>query len=346
MERRQAEEVRMRWRLRLARFWLARGDLDEAAKHAYRAAASCPPALAVEVALTLARIERDRDNAEASRAHLLRAVSELEAATASAERDAQLVRAMVDLADCDRRAGRWADATPLLHRALAISGGDDTGALTMLGIVAKELGAFSEAFDWYGRAAAIQRRDGAPLDSKAALQHNLAGLAYALQRNEQAEMHARKAVELRRQAPGATDVDVAADLAVLGSAVAGQGRYGEARVLFEEALSACRAARPPRRYEIAVHLHNLAAIDQADGMSEAAEQRYRQTLAMKEELLGGEHPEVALVLNNLGTLLDQQDRAGEATECYERALRIAEPRLPHDHPMVERIRHNLARADR
>ena len=328
-------------RLRLARFWLARGDLDEAAKHAYRAQPG-PPHQTVEVALTIARIERDRDNPEASHTHLLQAIAELEAAPAGDRRDRQLVRALVDLADCHRRAGRWAEATPLLHRALALSGGDDCAALTMLGIVAKELGCFVEALDWYQQASAIQHRDGASPADRAALRHNLAGLAYARQRYEEAEVHARQAVQLRRQARGSNEVDVAADLAVLASAVAGQHRHDEARAMFEQVLAVSRAARPPRRYEMAVHLHNLAALDQASGTPEAAEQRYRETLALKEELLGGEHPEVALVLNNLGTLLDEQHRTAEAAECYRRALHIVEHRLPPDHPTVEAIRRGLA----
>ena len=328
-------------RLRLARFWLARGDLDEGAKHAYRAM-PCPPALGVEVALTIARIERDRDRPEVSHTHLLVALAAIEAAPAGAEHDRQLVRTLVDLADCHRRAGRWADAGPVLRRALALSGGGDAAVLNMLGIVAKELGAFAEAAGWYGQAAALQRRDGASLDSQAALRHNLAGLAYARGRHEEAERHARKAVELRRRAPGSTNVGVAADLAVLASAVAARGRRDEARALFEEVLVTYRAARPPRRYEIAVVLHSLAAIDQAGGMPVTAERRYRQAVAMKLELLGDQHPEVALALNNLGTLLDEQHRTTEAAECYRRALRIAERCLPYGHPTLDGIRHNLA----
>ena len=340
-------------RLRLARFWLGRGDLDEAAKHAYRAlpgppgepayrARNGPPELAVEVALTIARIERDRDNPEASHTYLQCAVAGLDAVPAGPERDRLLVRALVDLADCHRRAGRWTPAAPLLRRALALSQHADSAVLNMLGIVAKELGSFAEAADWYGRAAVVQRGEGASAGSRAALQHNLAGLAYARGRHEEAEVHARQAVELRRSAPGSTDVDVAADLAVLASALAAQDRHDEARALFEEALAACAAARPPRRYEIAVHLHNLAAIEQAGGHLREAERRYRQTLALKEELLGGEHPEVALVLNNLGTLLAERLHPDEADECYRRALDIAERRLPPDHPTVDGIRHNLA----
>jgi hypothetical protein len=48
---------------------------------------------------------------------------------------------------------------------------------------------------------------------------------------------------------------------VLGAALAGQHRYREATAHLGQALALCRAARPPRDYEIAVQLHNLAGID-------------------------------------------------------------------------------------
>ena len=139
-------------------------------------------------------------------------------------------------------------------------------------------------------------------------------------------------------------MDVALDLAVLASAVAGQRRHDEARELLEEAMAACHRARPPRRYEIAVHLHNLAAIDQASGRTAAAERGYRRTLSLKEELLGPEHPEVALVANNLATLLSGLGRGPEAAELYRRALAIVARSYPPEHPTSCAIRANAASA--
>jgi Tfp pilus assembly protein PilF len=80
-------------------------------------------------------------------------------------------------------------------------------------------------------------------------------------------------------------------MAVLAAALAGQRRYEQARALLTEAMLACDNASPSRRYEVAVHLHNLAAIDQACGRLDQAERRYRRALAVKEQLLGAAHPE-------------------------------------------------------
>jgi tetratricopeptide (TPR) repeat protein len=260
-----------------------------------------------------------------------------------------MARVLIALGDCHRRAGRYRRAREVLDRALRLVDTDQCAAsdlsgaaLAVLGITAKELGEYDQAARWYAQVERLHRAAGATAADAAALQHNLAGLEYARGRYPEAEAHIRRALALRRQAPRAAAVEVAADLAVLGSALAGQHRYDEARTLFEQALDSCRTARPPRRYEIAVHLHNLADIEQSAGRLADAERRYRQTLAMKEELLGPDHPEVGLVANNLGTLLHQQQRV-EAGDCYRRALAIVERAYPPDHPFTARIRANIDR---
>jgi Tfp pilus assembly protein PilF len=346
-------------RLRLARYWQTDGDLDEAATHARRAlrlmqtrGPAVPLELAVDVATSAAHVERDRDNPVASRAALDWVVDLLDAAPVSPRRDQLLSRVLVDLGDWHRRAAQYPLAVETLYRArrLTQAAGSaepvhEAALLTMLGIVAKETGAFGCAADWYAAAGNILDQAGASPVDAASLQHNLAGLAHARQQYPQAESYARRAVELRRQASGVTEVDVAADIAVLAAAIAGQHRYDEARSLFMQAMTACREGRPPRRYEIAVHLHYLAAIDQATGRPDRAERQYRQALAIKEDLLGPEHPEVGLVANNLGTLLCEQKRQAEAVACYRRALTIAERVYPPQHPVTDAIRHNLNRAE-
>ena len=342
---------RVAGRLQLARYWQGRGDLGMAGRHAGYAARlirarPVPVPLAVEVALVVAAIGRDRDLPGASRAALEWAVATLDTQPAGPARDRQLAGALTDLGDCHRRAARYPLARDALRRARQLlegaTGTPQLAATSMMsGIVAKELGDFEAAEHWYGRAAAGI----APYSADAAaLQHNLAGLAYAQGRHEVAEQHARRAVALRRGLPGTTDVDVALDLAVLASAVAGQQRHDEARELLQEAMAACQRAQPPRRYEIAVHLHNLAAIDQASGRTAAAERGYRRTLALKEELLGPQHPEVALVANNLATLLAGLGRGPQAAELYRRALAIVARSYPPEHPTSCAIRANAANA--
>src|SRR6185312_5754886 len=124
---------------------------------------------------------------------------------------------LIELGDGHRRAGRYPEAVEALERARSLRTGEAAALCTMLGIVAKELGAFDWAAYWYARVATIHAVAGAVLADEASLQHNLAGLAHAEGRFADAEVHARRAVALRRQVAGqhrSDDVDVAADRAV------------------------------------------------------------------------------------------------------------------------------------
>src|SRR5262245_16864759 len=280
---RVADQARRKWlvgrvarALRLARYWQAVGDLDEAARESQRARRlacshpAVPVTLVADVELTIARIAQDRDDTGGCRAHLHRAVTVLETAREGADRDRLLGWALVGLGDQHRRAGQYPAAVEVLTRALRLVESTEppdpllhTAVLTSQGITAKEVGAFDTAAQCYARVSRTHRERGATRADAATLEHNLAGLWYSRGDHAEAEAHARRAVALRRQDPGATQVELAADLAVLASALAAQQRYDEARTLLREALAVCRAARPPRRYEIAVQLHNLADVEHA-----------------------------------------------------------------------------------
>ena len=355
---------RVRLALCLAWYWHGAGDLDEASQAVQRARrlagrrCAVPATLVADLALTAARIAQDRDDTAGCRVHLELAVAVLEAAgddagtIAGASGNRLLGWSLVGLGDQHRRAGEYAAAEEVLNRALrlvASAGPDDpvlhAAALTSQGITAKELGAFDAAARCYAQVSRIHREFGATATDAAALEHNLAGLEYARGRYAEAQEHARQALALRRQVPRVAQVDLAADAAVLASALAAGRRFDEARMLLHEALTAYQTARPPRRYEIAVLLHNLADIEHALGRLADAEDLYRQALSLKEELLGTDHPEVGLLANNLGNLLVERGREREASDYYRCASRMLEQAYGPDHPLVDRVRRNAVRSD-
>ncbi len=352
----------MRLALRLARYWHAAGDLDQAARDAERARRltgrhpAAPATLVAAVALTAARIAQDRDDDAGCRSHLEWAVAVLEPAGDGSRAAADPARgdllgwALVGLGDQRRRAGDYPAAEQLLASTLrlveSIGSADPVlhaAVLTSQGITAKELGAFDAAAHHYARVSRIHREAGASRADAASLAHNLAGLDYARGHYAQAQEHAERALALRRQVPRVTRVDLAADTAVLAAAIAAQRRYGEARTLLQDTLTAYQAARPPRRYEVAVALHNLAGIEHAVGRSAAAEDLYRRALSLKEELLGPDHPEVGLLANNLATLLAEHGREPEAADYYRRASTILERAYGAEHHLADRVRRNAAR---
>jgi tetratricopeptide (TPR) repeat protein len=67
----------------------------------------------------------------------------------------------------------------------------------------------------------------------------------------------------------------------------------------------------------------------------AAAQPYSQrALALRERVLGPDHPEVAASLNNLAALYDSQGCYGDTEPLYQRALTIWEKALGPAHPHV------------
>jgi tetratricopeptide (TPR) repeat protein len=63
-----------------------------------------------------------------------------------------------------------------------------------------------------------------------------------------------------------------------------------------------------------------------------AEPLYQHALAIRERVLGPEHPDTARILNNLASLYQRQGRYLEAEPLYQRALAIRERVLGPEHP--------------
>ncbi|HEY0754932.1 MAG TPA: tetratricopeptide repeat protein [Ktedonobacteraceae bacterium] len=71
-----------------------------------------------------------------------------------------------------------------------------------------------------------------------------------------------------------------------------------------------------------------------------AEPLYRRALAIRERVLGGEHPDTAHSLNNLAGLYRVQGRYRDAEPLYRRALEINERVLGVEHPNTRTVRDN------
>jgi len=81
----------------------------------------------------------------------------------------------------------------------------------------------------------------------------------------------------------------------------------------------------------------------AQGKLDGAASYYRRALAIKERLLGPDHPDVATTLNNLALLCKAQGRLAEGETLYRRALAIFERALYPAHLSVVACRQNLRR---
>jgi tetratricopeptide (TPR) repeat protein len=338
---RQQDRARFRWsamrasrRLQLARYCQARGHLDDAAGHGYRALRvldGCPPSMvAADVAYTTAQIEFGRARYPNSGAQFERAAELLSELPPGADRNRRLANVHIGLADLHRRSSRYPQAVAALTAAGRLVHRHDPAIVMLLGVIATEQGRFSDAARHYARL------EQAPLNQSdtATLYRNLADLANAQYRYDDAARHAQRAVLLCRADPRATAVDIAHAVRILAAAVAGRHRYDEARHLFGQALAAYRAAQPTRHYEVAACLHSLAGIEHDCGRLAAAEPLYREALTIKQRLLGPTHPEVELIMANVAIVLRDLGRKDEAANYFGQALAIAERAFPTYRPLA------------
>ncbi len=90
--------------------------------------------------------------------------------------------------------------------------------------------------------------------------------------------------------------------------------------------------RGRRSYDVAVNLHNLAAVRVERGAPAQAGRLYRRALALKTRLLGARHPDVGLTLFNLASLERDLGRAAAARAGFRRAHAIFRRALGARHP--------------
>jgi tetratricopeptide (TPR) repeat protein len=98
----------------------------------------------------------------------------------------------------------------------------------------------------------------------------------------------------------------------------------------------------PRADEPAANLANeLGYLLSSQGAYAAARPYLERALAIREKVLGADHPATATSLNNLGGLLDSQGAYEAARPYLERALAIKEKVLGADHPATATSLNNL-----
>ena len=89
-------------------------------------------------------------------------------------------------------------------------------------------------------------------------------------------------------------------------------------------------------------LHNLGASSRIKGQYTEAEAMYRQTLQLKEAVLGKDHLDTLASMNNLASSLRGQGKYVEAEAIDRQTLRLMEAVLGKDHPDTLGSMNNLA----
>jgi len=134
--------------------------------------------------------------------------------------------------------------------------------------------------------------------------------------------------------------DVASALNNLAIVYEAQGKYLEAKPLYERALTIWEAAG--KRPDVAKAQNNLATLYYKQGKYAEAESLLRRALTTLETSLGDAHPDVARTLDSLAELYYKQERYSEAESPLKRSLTIFETSLGENHPEVGYALNNLA----
>jgi len=244
----------------------------------------------------------------------------------------------------------YAEAEPLMRRALAISEQSLEAdrphlatCLNNLALLLKATNRLAEAEPLYRRALAINEQSfGANHPIVATNLSNLARLLQATNRLAEAESLMRLALASFEHSVGADHPSVAICLNNLAQLLNETNRLAEAEPLMRRALAIDEQSFGPDHPKVAIRLSNLAQLLQATNRLADAEPLYRRALAIDEQSFGADHPSVATCLNNLAELLRATNRRAEAEPLYRRALAIDEQSLGDDHPNVARDLNNLA----
>ena len=89
-------------------------------------------------------------------------------------------------------------------------------------------------------------------------------------------------------------------------------------------------------------LHSLGWCSLLQGNYSEAEAIYRQTLQLKETVLGKDHPDTLVSLNVLAVSLHSQGKYAEAEAIYRQTLQLMETVLGNGHPDTLASMNNLA----
>ena len=168
-----------------------------------------------------------------------------------------------------------------------------------------EDGRYAEAEPAALEALELSEREFGPDHPEVAIALNdLASLDWTLNRLDQAEGRFRRAREILADAPGdyrAMAMGVLQNLTVL---LGERGDSGQVEELYLEALALIEQEHGRSSALYASASGNLGAFYQVQGRNQEAEQRLRESLEIKHQVLAPDDPSIAVGLSNLANLFE------------------------------------------
>lgn len=195
-------------------------------------------------------------------------------------------------------------------------------------------------------AAGIGRRfESQPL-VEAGVRHAIGSAYRELGLYPDAELHLRRAFELRRRERGLEDPDTLNSMHELGIVLYRTGQNADAAKLMTEYVGEQRRLRGPNSREALVGMGDLANVFLLDGKYELAEAMLTEALAGQKRVAGKANPDTLVTMNNLASAYVDRGKYGAAERLYQEVIAGKRQLLGPEHPSTLLSMNSLAVAYR
>lgn len=251
------------------------------------------------------------------------------------------------------RQGRYAEAEPILTRALARAeqasrdpnNPTTLAAVTGLARLYRAQGRFSEAEPLTLRALqGYEHTEGRDAPNTIDAVSGLGVLYYRAGRYADAEPLMERAYEGYRRINGPDNQLTLLTMTNLATIHLRRGRYAEAEPLFQQVIRLSEPRQGVNGPDVLVAVNNLAGLYGKMGRFAEAEQLSSRAVTGGERTFGRDNPIFAEFLANRGNLFRANGRPAEAEAPYRRALEAAQRALGNTHPLTIDSAASLAQA--
>jgi tetratricopeptide (TPR) repeat protein len=188
-----------------------------------------------------------------------------------------------------------------------------------------ELGRYAEAEPLLLRALEIREKTLSPVHPLVAEVSNNLGFLYLQQgKNREAERFLERALAVWERFAGSYAAPAAVALNNLALLRRREGAFDKSESAYKLALGLERNALGQDHPEVATTMLNLAALYRARGSTDQAMETYRQAAALLEEKLGGQDPLAIEAREQLGEVSGSQGQSGEYQILLARTKEEAE----------------------
>jgi serine/threonine protein kinase/tetratricopeptide (TPR) repeat protein len=193
-----------------------------------------------------------------------------------------------------------------------------------------------------GRASAmIADRYANDPEVEAAIRYTIGDTYYKLGVYGAAEVHLRRAVDLRQNLLGSDHPDTIGTMTILAENLWAEGKAAEAEALGRSTLDAARRTLGPEHRLTMMAINNLAVSLYPQGRLAEAEPLFHETLELRRRVMGPEHAWTIQAVSNLARVFMEQGKLDEAEAMLQEATATAKGTNGPNDPVTLTVTLNL-----